>query len=156
MEPGTSHDTSGANTHPQRATSAHLSSRAALTTPLRLPALNSDRGPPSMDSDEPLSPTSSMDLMHHIPGLYRLLDLVQERGTGGMVDKVIISQESIQKFVNTIRPGSYKSEIQVDFKGLDQHTIKPRGIYGSASAIVDFLDSIGCMIDETQVSPLVL
>ncbi|KIM22925.1 hypothetical protein M408DRAFT_224263 [Serendipita vermifera MAFF 305830] len=143
-------DTSKSVTPSQAATPTRPLSRAALATPLQTPAPDPDVVPSPMGIDEPVTSAPSMDLVHQIPGLYRLLDLVQERGSGGMVDKVIISQESIKKFANTIRPGSYKSEIQVDFKGLDQHTIKPRGIYGSASAIVDFLDSIGCMTEETH------
>ncbi|KIM19859.1 hypothetical protein M408DRAFT_334238 [Serendipita vermifera MAFF 305830] len=150
MDSDTPPDTSKLTAPSQTATPTRPLSRAALATPLQSPAPDPDRASSPMDIDGPLTSTPSMDLVHQIPGLYRLLDLVQERGTGGMVDKIIISQESIQKFANAVRPGSYKSEIQVDFKGLDNHTIQPRGIYGSASAIVDFLDSVGCMTEETR------
>jgi hypothetical protein len=81
------------------------------------------------------------------------------------VDKIIIAQNSIQEIANKIHPGSYRSDIQVcsvyitlidvflrnpkvDFKTLDQYVIKPRGIYGSSSAIVDFLGTIGLLDEE--------
>jgi hypothetical protein len=38
---------------------------------------------------------------------------------------------------------------QVDFRALDTHTIKPQGVYGSMSRIVDFLHHLGCIDDET-------
>jgi hypothetical protein len=34
--------------------------------------------------DEPVASEPSFDLLHRIPGMYRLLDLVQERGSGGV------------------------------------------------------------------------
>ncbi|KIM22917.1 hypothetical protein M408DRAFT_332686 [Serendipita vermifera MAFF 305830] len=150
MDSDTASEASMRTAHSQLATPIRPLSPVGPTAPLQLPIPNSDRAPSPMDIDEPTPSEPSLDLMDHIPGLYRLLDLVQDRGGGGIVDKVIIAQESIKAFANIIRPGSYKSEFQVDFKGLDNHAIQPRGIYGSAPAIVDFLDSIGCMTEETR------
>ena len=72
------------------------------------------------------------DLLSRIHGLYRLLDLISEQGSGGAgmmivsnmtrwnslhllwkVDKIIISQESVAKLVNDIRPGAYTSMTKV-------------------------------------------
>ena len=75
---------------------------------------------------------ADMDLLSRIHGLYRLLDLISEQGsrrTGAMiassmtqgyslylpskVDKIIISQESMEKLVNDICPGAYTSMTKV-------------------------------------------
>ena len=38
---------------------------------------------------------------------------------------------------------------QVNFRALDTHTIKPKGVYGSMSRIVEFLYKLRCVDDET-------
>ncbi|PVF92926.1 hypothetical protein CPB86DRAFT_681738, partial [Serendipita vermifera] len=91
----------------------------------------------------------SLDLLDRISGMYRLLDLVNEEGSGGIVDKVIIDQKSVAAFANCLHPGSYRSDFQVDFHALDTHTVKPLGIYGSISAIVKFLERLGKVDPET-------
>ena len=74
------------------------------------------------------------DLLFRIRGLYRLLDLINEQGSGGAgmydkssvvlhyrdsthchfkVDKVIIAQESVAKFMNDICPSAYTSMTKV-------------------------------------------
>ncbi|TCD63827.1 hypothetical protein EIP91_004894 [Steccherinum ochraceum] len=83
------------------------------------------------------------DLATEIKGLYRILDLVNEQGSGGLVDKIVISQESLEKFMNDIRPGSYKSMTRIDFSALDSVLVRPQGIYGSRSEIVRFLGDLG-------------
>ena len=55
------------------------------------------------------------------------------------MDKIIISQESLGSFINTVLPGTYASMTKVDFQALDQLTIKPLGVYGSRSEIIRFL-----------------
>ncbi|KAI5998966.1 hypothetical protein F5J12DRAFT_928807 [Pisolithus orientalis] len=52
------------------------------------------------------------------------------------VDKIIISQNSLKTFINTISPGAYASMTKVNFRMLDQSTIKPVGIYGSKEEIL--------------------
>ncbi|TFY82538.1 hypothetical protein EWM64_g1473 [Hericium alpestre] len=91
----------------------------------------------------------SLDLMHSVKGMYRILDLIQEEGSGGLVDKVIISQDSLREFIESLRPGSYSSLTKVDFKGLDKVMIKPVGIYGNREEIVRFLLSIGAINEAT-------
>ena len=63
------------------------------------------------------------------------------------VDKVIISQNSLQCFINAVSPGAYTSITKVDFKALDQFMIKPLGVYGSKDEIVRLLRSID-VVDE--------
>lgn len=41
--------------------------------------------------------------------MYQLLGLVAERGSGGVVDKVVISQESVGGLVRLLSPGAYIS-----------------------------------------------
>ncbi|KAG8915780.1 hypothetical protein FRC00_014367 [Tulasnella sp. 408] len=55
------------------------------------------------------------------------------------VDKIIIDQESMGRAMNAIRKGTYKSISRIDFPALDAVSVRPIGIYGSKSAIVDFL-----------------
>lgn len=96
--------------------------------------------------------------------MYRILDLISERGTGGLgtmvhdvatsshirpVDKIIIAQDSLKRFLNEISPGAYMSSTKVDFKALDKFQAKPIGIYGSKDEIVRFLVSVG-VIDNTM------
>ncbi|KAG8833320.1 hypothetical protein FRC17_010895 [Serendipita sp. 399] len=100
--------------------------------------------------DEPTASAPSLDLMNRISGMFRLLDLVTERGSGGLVDKILIAQESVSLFANLVHPGSYRSTIQVDFRSLDKHTIKPRGLYGSMESIANFLLELGCIDEETR------
>jgi hypothetical protein len=72
--------------------------RAAHSTTPDIPERNSDAyrasspvpmvvDEPVVDEpvvDEPVASKPSFDLLHRIPGMYRLLDLVQERGSGGV------------------------------------------------------------------------
>ncbi|KAJ3555967.1 hypothetical protein NM688_g2284 [Phlebia brevispora] len=88
-----------------------------------------------------------LDLVNAVRGLYRILDLVSEPGSGGLVDKIIIAQESFGRFANDICPGSYQSMTHVKFSDLDKFSIKPLGIYGSKEEIVRFLKDLD-VIDE--------
>ena len=69
--------------------------------------------------------------------------------TGAVVDKVVIAQESLQRFVNAMSPGAYASITKVDFKTLDRLMIKPLGMYGSKDVIVQLLMDIGAL-DEKE------
>ncbi|KAI0253465.1 hypothetical protein BJV78DRAFT_1153081 [Lactifluus subvellereus] len=66
-----------------------------------------------------LPPVHSMDPVEKVKGMYRLLDLIGESGSNGYVDKVIIAQDSLQRFINAVSPGAYASITKVDFKTLD-------------------------------------
>jgi hypothetical protein len=66
-----------------------------------------------------------------------------------IVDKVIISQDSLQRFINAVSPGAYTSITKVDFKALDQFMIKPLGVYGCKDEIVRLLRSIDVVDDNT-------
>ncbi|KAI6035786.1 hypothetical protein EDC04DRAFT_2604872 [Pisolithus marmoratus] len=111
------------------------------TNPVKIYGMGTD--------DLPADPFDSQDLARSIPGLYRILELVTEQGSGGLawgtaltpsqVDKIIISQNSLKEFINTISPGAYASMTKVNFNMLDQCVVKPVGIYGSKEEIVRFL-----------------
>jgi len=79
--------------------------------------------------------------------MYPLLDLISEHGTSGLVDKIIIAQESLQEFINALSPGAYSSITKVNFKILDDLVLKPFGIYGSKEEIVRFLREINVVDD---------
>ncbi|KAF8257887.1 hypothetical protein EI94DRAFT_1220106 [Lactarius quietus] len=92
--------------------------------------------------------SSLLDLATAVKGMYRLLDLINESGSNGYVDKVIIARESLERFVNKACPGAYASITKVDFKSLDQLMIKPLGVYGSKHEIVRLLRSINAVDDK--------
>jgi len=97
---------------------------------------------------------SKEDLRCFIPGMHRILDLISERGTSGLVDKIIIAQDSMKCFLNEISPNAYMSLTKVDFKALDKFQVKPIGIYGSKEEIVRFLVSVA-VIDDTISAKLI-
>lgn len=68
-----------------------------------------------------------------------------------IVDKVIIAQNSLIRFINTIRPETYASITKVDFKTLDEFTIRPVGVYGSKIEIVRLLRSLNAVNEDMCV-----
>jgi len=72
------------------------------------------------------------------------------------VDKVIIDQNSIRRFINSVSPGAYASITKVDFKTLDRFMIKPFGLYGSKYEIVRLLQGIGAIDDNVYVPPVLI
>jgi hypothetical protein len=67
------------------------------------------------------------------------------------VDKIIISQNSLQAFITTVDPRAYASMTKVNFKALDNYIIKPVGVYGSKEEIVRFLSELGVIDDAMYV-----
>ncbi|KAG8926003.1 hypothetical protein FRC01_009457, partial [Tulasnella sp. 417] len=79
-----------------------------------------------------------------------------ETGSGGLVDKIIISQESLGRFINSVLPGAYTNVTKIDFGRLDREaSLHLIGIYGSKSEIVRFLHSQGSIDDEVVALLLV-
>jgi hypothetical protein len=64
------------------------------------------------------------------------------------VDKIIIAQDSLRAFTNTICPGSYVSMTKVKFSALDSLIVKPVGIYGSKEEIARLFLSLGVVDDH--------
>ncbi|KAF7800147.1 hypothetical protein EIP86_011392 [Pleurotus ostreatoroseus] len=93
----------------------------------------------------PPVPHTPRDLASAIKGMYRILDLVSEPGSGGLdaVDKIIIAQDSFGRFANDVCPGSYQSMTHVKFTSLDAFDVKPLGLYGSKSELVRFIQDLG-------------
>lgn len=120
------------------------------------------------------APVPLVDVADRIPGLYRILDLVNEQSSGGgglgeysktlarmradphVVDKIIISQQSFGRFVNDVCPGAYQSMTNVNFRFLDTAQIKPLGVYGSRSEIIKYLRDMSLIDDEALVMTLAL
>ncbi len=65
------------------------------------------------------------------------------------VDKIIIEQESLGRLINVLQPNAYTSITKVDFSALDRVQVRAIGLYGSKSAIVDFLRQKAIVEDET-------
>ncbi|KAI9455075.1 hypothetical protein BJY52DRAFT_684576 [Lactarius psammicola] len=84
-----------------------------------------------------------------VNGMYPLFDLITEQGSSGLVDKIVVAQQSLQKFINALSPGAYSSITKVNFKILDNVVLKPFGIYGSKEEIVRFLLEIKA-VDDTH------
>ncbi|KAG2365210.1 hypothetical protein BDR07DRAFT_1399490 [Suillus spraguei] len=103
-------------------------------------SVRSDDGEMDVEDSSPHSDTR--DLVQSINGMYRVLDLISEQGSGGLVDKVIIAQYSLRAFINSVCPGTYVSMTKVNFSALDRFIVKPIGVYGSKSEIVRLLSSL--------------
>jgi hypothetical protein len=67
------------------------------------------------------------------------------------VDKIVIDQVSLGRFINNLHPGAYVSVVEVNFKALDAVGVRPLGVYGSQSQIVEFLLGIKAIDGETYV-----
>lgn len=115
----------------------------------------SDNGEDYMDVEDSPLHDDARDLVQSIEGMYRVLDLISEQGSGGLVDKIIIAQDSLRAFTNTICPGSYVSMTKVKFSALDGLIVKPIGIYGSKGEIARLLLSLG-VVDNHIATQLVM
>jgi hypothetical protein len=71
------------------------------------------------------------------------------------VDKIVIDQLALGRFINHVRPGAYVSLVEVDFKALDNIQVRPLGVYGSQSQIVKFMLSLNVVDSETYVDTAV-
>ncbi|KAF8545717.1 hypothetical protein OG21DRAFT_1491997 [Imleria badia] len=109
-----------------------------------------------MDINIPPIQRDESDLAYYIKGMYRILDLVSEQGSGGLVsvDKIIIAQNSLKAFINSVCPNAYLSMTKVNFKALDKYIIKPVGVYGSKEEIVRFLLELAAIDETTYGIPL--
>ncbi|KAG1886418.1 uncharacterized protein F5891DRAFT_1082392 [Suillus fuscotomentosus] len=107
-----------------------------------------------MDVEDSSPHNDARDLAQSINGMYRVLDLINEEGSGGLVDKVIIAQDSLRAFINSVCPGTYVSMTKVNFSALDRFIVKPVGVYGSKSEIVRLLSSLG-VVDEEIAKQLI-
>ncbi|KAI0089045.1 hypothetical protein BDY19DRAFT_122025 [Irpex rosettiformis] len=83
-----------------------------------------------------------VDAVDTVKDMYRILDLVSERGSSGYVDKIVVCQGAFRRFANDACPGAYASMTKVDFATLDDLQIKPLGLYGSQSEIVRYLEDM--------------
>ncbi|KAG2116832.1 hypothetical protein DEU56DRAFT_984881 [Suillus clintonianus] len=111
-------------------------------------SVKSHNGEDYMDVEDSPPHNDARDLVQSIKGMYRILDLISEQGSGGLVDKIIIAQDSLRAFTNTIYPGAYVSMTKVNFRALDGLIVKPVGIYGSKEEIVRLLLSLGVVDDH--------
>ncbi|KAG8718610.1 hypothetical protein FRC09_012400 [Ceratobasidium sp. 395] len=90
------------------------------------------------------------NLLSKLPNMFRLLDLYQEIGSGGLVEKMIIDQHSLHCLLNKMSSGSYELPWKINFKHLDQLAIKPIGVYGCKPEIVKFLRGVDCLDEGTE------
>ncbi|OAX36473.1 hypothetical protein K503DRAFT_802014, partial [Rhizopogon vinicolor AM-OR11-026] len=118
-------------------------------------SLKSDDAGESMNVEDSLPHNDAPDLVKSINGMHRVLDLISEQGSSGLVDKIIIAQDSLHAFVNSVCPGTYVSITKVNFSALDRFMVKPVGVYGSKGEIVRLLTSLG-VIDERIAVQLIM
>ncbi|RHZ48993.1 hypothetical protein Glove_535g6 [Diversispora epigaea] len=93
----------------------------------------------TIDDQTDGQPISKNDLCDLIPGLYRLLDLCKDEGTNGLVDKVIISQQHIEKFCNEMVANSFKSIAKIRYDRLNSRRFHLIGCYGRNELIAKLL-----------------
>ncbi|QRV84782.1 GTP-binding protein [Ceratobasidium sp. AG-Ba] len=86
---------------------------------------------------------SEQDIFQRVPSLFRLLDLIDEHGSGGIVEKIVIDQNSLHRLLNIVQPGSYDSVSKINFKSLDQARL-----YGVRSEIIKYLRQARCLDDD--------
>ena len=65
----------------------------------------------------------------------------------------MVTQASLQAFINALSPGAYSSITKVNFQVLDDFLLKPIGVYGSKEEIVRFLCEMGAVDFEMCVFP---
>ncbi|CAG8745959.1 29434_t:CDS:10, partial [Gigaspora margarita] len=81
-----------------------------------------------------------VDLCIKVPNLYHLLDLHKDKGSNeSAVDKIIISQNSLEKFCNNMVPNSFKSISEIDYASLNSKSLDLTGVYGTRDNIANFL-----------------
>ncbi|KAG8955250.1 hypothetical protein FRC03_011241 [Tulasnella sp. 419] len=100
--------------------------------------------------------TINMDLMTRIMGLYRLVDLYKQQGSGDLIDKITIARSSLAELMNKLAPLSCASLSKIDFASLDTTSIQPLGIYGDKAALVEFLRIVANVDNETRVKERLL
>ena len=61
---------------------------------------------------------------------------------------IVIAQDSLKRFIDTIRPGAYSSITKVDFKSLNGFVIRPVGVYESKIEIVRLLRSLNAVSED--------
>jgi len=135
---------------------ANVFAGANSSAPIQSNITSKVRGKTSTDSPTrkekanlPVPTPPILDLSKSVKGMYRILDLISEQGSGGLVDKIIIAQDSLREFINILSPGAYASLTKVDFRALDKLTVKPLGVYGSKQGLVRLLLSIGAIDNAT-------
>lgn len=92
------------------------------------PTTDNDNPSPEAHIQGTAASTLSLDLLNHIPGMFRLLDLITEQSFDGsgttvsdlslfsyafLVDRILLAHESLSDFANFIKPGSYRSITKV-------------------------------------------
>jgi hypothetical protein len=135
-------------TEDYRESSQHPSKNTPDVAPDPARDLQTQAKPPTPPVKE-----KDLDICKTIPNMYRILDLVKERGSGGLVDKIIIAQDSFQSLINAIEPDSCPSMTKCDFAALDKSTYNIVGVYGDRGEIVRYLQTLG-IIDSHQASSL--
>ncbi|CAG8514358.1 11433_t:CDS:10, partial [Scutellospora calospora] len=88
---------------------------------------------------DPEEESSRYDLCESIPGLYRLLDLCKDKGSNGLVDKILISQQDLKKLCNEMVPNSFKSISKIQFEQLNSCHVHLIGCYGRNDLIAKLL-----------------
>ncbi|GBB83179.1 hypothetical protein RclHR1_00010061 [Rhizophagus clarus] len=81
----------------------------------------------------------SNDLADNISNLYRLLDLCNDDGSNGIVDKIIISKEHLRRLCNDMVPSSFKSISEINYTELNSKSFRLIGCYGNRNLIAKLL-----------------
>lgn len=68
-----------------------------------------------------------------------------------IVDKIIISQQSLGRFINDVCPGAYQSMTHVNFSALDHVLVQPLGLYGSKSELVRYMEDMSLVDGDMYV-----
>ncbi|CAE6521860.1 unnamed protein product [Rhizoctonia solani] len=141
------------------------SSNANPNQPFEIPGANDHHGrSETSDSDTEMfdatsnidgrsTPTQQFPENTETSNRFESQHLVDEHGSGGIVEKVVIDQLSLHRLLNIVQPGSYDSVSRINFKSLDQLSIRPVGVYGNRSEILKFLQQTR-YLDENSTTLL--
>ncbi|RUS35157.1 hypothetical protein BC938DRAFT_475101 [Jimgerdemannia flammicorona] len=109
---------------------------------------NVDADDSDISLSEIASKTPNDDIVNTVPGLYRMLSLYKDNGVSGLVDKIILSPDQMEKFCDDITPGSFHSVSKVDYDDLCQRSLHYIGVYGNPVMIAQLLFSINAITAE--------
>ncbi|KAJ3115004.1 hypothetical protein HDU96_001355 [Phlyctochytrium bullatum] len=94
------------------------------------------------------SPTQD-EALAAIPNCYRILEVFKDHGSNGLVDKIIIAQESIRRLCNRMAKSSFQAISKIDFDALAKVDVHFAGVYGNREPLAKLLLHLNAITQET-------
>ncbi|KAJ3100214.1 hypothetical protein HDU96_010418, partial [Phlyctochytrium bullatum] len=84
-----------------------------------------------------------------IPNCYRILEVFKDHGSNGLVDKIIIAQESLKELCNRMAKSSFRAINKIDFDALANVNVHFAGVYGNREPLAKLLLHLNAITQET-------